>query len=141
MKILLTLFVLLFSSSVVANIFECTVEHELYTQQYVIKVDEDQKVNFLSLTKEDGAIIEDYSIFAERGEIIKLKSIFDAKIYPLVVLENSKKGSGNPFRGIFFKNDVNGTYATTIVIETWEKNMPFYLFEDISRKLLKGNCE
>ena len=49
MKKTLIILVLLFSSSVVANIFECTVEHKLYTQKYVIKVEEDQKINFLSL--------------------------------------------------------------------------------------------
>ena len=61
MKILLTLFFLFFSSSVVANIFECTVEHELYTQKYIISADDLMCGNIYGhiLSKQESIDIDD----------------------------------------------------------------------------------
>jgi len=139
MKTLLTLFVLFFSSSVFANIFECTVEHELYTQKYIISADENKEIVNLGTINEDGSGVDYADI--QTGEIKRLKSsVNNSKTYELLVFHNAKEGEGNPFRAIFFKN-TDDIWITTIVIETWKENMPFYIFDDYSRKLLKGNCK
>jgi hypothetical protein len=139
MKIFLTLFVLLFSSSVVANIFECTVEHELYPQKYIMSADENKEVVNLGTINEDGSGVDYADI--QTGEIKRLKSsVNNSETYELLVFHNAKEGEGNPFRAIFFKY-TDDIWITTIVIETWKENMPFYIFDDYSRKLLKGNCK
>ena len=108
---------MLFSSSVVANIFECTVEHELYTQKYIISADENKEVVNLGTINEDGSGVDYADI--QTGEIKRLKSsVNNSETYELLVFHNAKEGEGNPFRAIFFKYNVNYTSVLNIVIET-----------------------
>ena len=137
MKTLLTLFVLLFSSSVVA--FKCIVDNNFDTQEYIISVSDNKEVNQLgTLDEELGGT--NY-VFITNGYLLKKSSAFNNELYDLIIFHNSKEGDSNPFRAIFFKNDVNNTWVSNIVIETWKENMPIYIFEDYTRRVLKGNCE
>ena len=147
MKVLLTLFVLLllgFSHSSYANLFKCKIKEGYLNGEYIIKVNEGEEGYraLVDVNPDTGKFEENSKMYSYifTGEVMKF-SFGNSQAFDMIVFSNSKKGDENNFRAIFFEKKFLKGYTTTIIIETWKADLPFYLFDDWHGKKFTGNCE
>ena len=121
-----------------AENFKCEIHSNL---SYIIKVDNLNEQILATVDPESGKF-EDNSVVYNlpslvlNGEVIEFRGD-NSKIFKLIVLRNSKKGSASSFRGIYFEEN----YVHSIRIDTWKDDLPISIYNDWTRKEMKGTCK
>ena len=140
MKKLLGILVLgfLLSTNAYAENFKCEIHSNL---SYIIKVDNLNEQILATVDPESGKF-EDNSVVYNlpslvlNGEVIEFRGD-NSKVFKLIVLRNSKKGSASSFRGIYFEE----SYVHSIRIDTWKDDLPISIYNDWTRNEIKGTCK
>ena len=137
-KLSLYIFLVLMWCNVgVAENFKCEINPNL---TYIIKVD-NLKDQFLATVDmetgkfDDNSVVYNLPSLVLNGEVIEFRGD-NSKVFKLIVLRNSKKGAGS-FRGIYFEN----SYVHSIRIDTWKDDLPISIYNDWTRKEMKGTCK
>jgi len=139
MKKILEIVVLgfLLSTNAYAENFKCEIHSNL---SYIIKVDNLNEQILATVDPESGKF-EDNSVVYNlpslvlNGEVIEFRGD-NSKVFKLIVLRNSKKGAGS-FRGIYFEN----SYVHSIRIDTWKDEVPIFIYNDWTKRVIKGSCK
>ena len=138
-KLSLYIFLVLMWCNVgVAENFKCEINPNL---TYIIKVD-NLKDQFLATVDmetgkfDDNSVVYNLPSLVLNGEVIEFRGD-NSKIFKLIVLRNSKKGSASSFRGIYFEE----SYVHSIRIDTWKDDLPISIYNDWTRKEMKGTCK
>ena len=121
-----------------AENFKCEIHPNL---TYIIKVDNFNEQFLATVDPDtgkfnDNSVIHNYGFRILNGEVIEFRGD-NSKIFKLIVLRNSKKGDDFSFRGIYFE----GSYVHSIKIDTWDEDVPIYLYNDLTKEQLKGTCK
>ena len=121
-----------------AENFKCEIHSNL---SYIIKVDNSNEQVLATVNPEtgkldDNSVIYNFPSFVLNGEVIEFRGD-NSKIFKLIVLRNSKKGSASSFRGIYFEE----SYVHSIRIDTWKDDLPISIYNDWTRKEMKGTCK
>ena len=119
-----------------AENFKCEIQPNL---TYIIKVDnlKDQLLATVDMETgkfDDNSVLYNPHVF--NGEVIEFRGD-NSKIFKLAVLSNSKKGGASSFRGIYFEE----SYVHSIRIDTWKDDLPISIYNDWTRKEMKGTCK
>ena len=136
-KLSLYIFLVLMWCNVgVAENFKCEINPNL---TYIIKVDnlKDQLLATVDMETgkfDDNSVLYNPHVF--NGEVIEFRGD-NSKIFKLAVLSNSKKGGASSFRGIYFEE----SYVHSIRIDTWKDDLPISIYNDWTRKEMKGTCK
>ena len=136
--ILIVVLGFLLSTNAYAENFKCEIHSNL---SYIIKVDNLNEQILATVDPESGKF-EDNSVVYNlpslvlNGEVIEFRGD-NSKVFKLIVLRNSKKGDDFSFRGIYFE----GSYVHSIKIDTWDEDVPIYLYNDLTKEQLKGTCK
>ena len=136
--ILIVVLGFLLSTNAYAENFKCEIHSNL---SYIIKVDNLNEQILATVDPESGKF-EDNSVVYNlpslvlNGEVIEFRGD-NSKIFKLIVLRNSKKGSASSFRGIYFEE----SYVHSIRIDTWKDDLPISIYNDWTRKEMKGTCK
>ena len=129
--------VLMFCNNAYAGNFKCEIHSNL---SYVIKVDNADEQVLASVNSETGKFFDDNSVIYEfevlNGEVIEFRGN-ESKVFNMVVLRNSKIGDASSFRGIYFEE----SYVHSIRINTWDEDVPIYLYNDWTQTEAKGTCK
>ena len=128
----------LLSTNAYAENFKCEIHSNL---SYIIKVDNSNEQVLATVNPEtgkldDNSVIYNFPSFVLNGEVIEFRGD-NSNIFKLIVLRNSKKGDDFSFRGIYFQ----GSYVHSIKIDTWDEDVPIYLYNDLTKEQLKGTCK
>ena len=121
-----------------AENFKCEIHPNL---TYIIKVDNFNEQFLATVDPDtgkfnDNSVIHNYGFRILNGELIEFRGD-NSKIFKLIVLRNSKKGSASSFRGIYFEE----SYVHSIRIDTWKDDLPISIYNDWTRKEMKGTCK
>ena len=134
--------VLMVCNNAYAENFKCEIHSNL---SYIIKVDNSNEQVLATVNPEtgkldDNSVIYNFPSSVLNGEVIEFRGD-NSNIFKLIVLRNSKKGDDFSFRGIYFQ----GSYVHSIKIDTWDEDVPIYLYNDWGNwdgaKQLKGTCK
>ncbi len=86
-----------------------------------------------------------YSANGSTGRVTFIPKIIftlSKKTYDAYVFQNSKPGDQNYFKIVFFDDTITLSSPNTIVIKTWNKNLPAFLYlADSPDKVDTGNCK
>ena len=128
----------MFCNNAYAENFKCEIHSNL---SYIIKVDNSNEQVLATVNPEtgkldDNSVIYNFPSSVLNGEVIEFRDN-KSKIFKLIVLRNSKKGDDFSFRGIYFQ----GSYVHSIKIDTWDEDVPIYLYNDLTKEQLKGTCK
>ena len=121
-----------------AENFKCEIHSNL---SYIIKVDNLNEQILATVDPESGKF-EDNSVVYNlpslvlNGEVIEFRGD-NSKVFKLIVLRNSKKGSASSFRGIYFEE----SYVHSIRIDTWKDEVPIFIYNDWTKRVIKGSCK
>ena len=121
-----------------AENFKCEINPNL---TYIIKVDnlKDQLLATVDMETgkfDDNSVVYNLPSLVLNGEVIEFRGD-NSKIFKLIVLRNSKKGSASSFRGIYFEE----SYVHSIRIDTWKDDLPISIYNDWTRNEIKGTCK
>ena len=121
-----------------AENFKCEIHSNL---SYIIKVDNSNEQVLATVNPEtgkldDNSVIYNFPSSVLNGEVIEFRGD-NSKIFKLIVLRNSKKGSASSFRGIYFEE----SYVHSIRIDTWKDDLPISIYNDWTRNEIKGTCK
>ena len=130
--------VLMVCNNAYAENFKCEIHSNL---SYIIKVDNSNEQVLATVNPEtgkldDNSVIYNFPSSVLNGEVIEFRGD-NSKIFKLIVLRNSKKGSASSFRGIYFEE----SYVHSIRIDTWKDDLPISIYNDWTRKEIKGSCK
>jgi hypothetical protein len=128
----------MFCNNAYAENFKCEIHSNL---SYIIKVDNSNEQVLATVNPEtgkldDNSVIYNFPSSVLNGEVIEFRGD-NSNIFKLIVLRNSKKGDDFSFRGIYFQ----GSYVHSIKIDTWDEDVPIYLYNDLTKEQLKGTCK
>ena len=128
----------MFCNNAYAENFKCEIHSNL---SYIIKVDNSNEQVLATVNPEtgkldDNSVIYNFPSSVLNGEVIEFRGD-NSNIFKLIVLRNSKKGGDFSFRGIYFQ----GSYVHSIKIDTWDEDVPIYLYNDLTKEQLKGTCK
>ena len=129
---------LLLSGNAYAGNFKCEIHPNL---SYIIKVDNFNEQVLATVDPEtgkftDNSVIHNSGFRILNGEVIEFRGD-SSRIFKLIVLRNSKKGDASGFRGLYFED----SYVHSIKINTWEDDVPIYIYNDWTKGQIKGSCK
>ena len=129
---------LLLSGNAYAGNFKCEIHSNL---SYIIKVDNFNEQVLATINPEtgkfnDNSVIHNFGFRVLNGEVIEFRGD-SSRIFKLIVLSNSKKGDASSFRGLYFEDG----YVHSIKINTWEDDVPIYIYNDWIKNEIKGSCK
>ena len=129
---------LLLSGNAYAGNFKCEIHSNL---SYIIKVDNFNEQVLATVDPEtgkftDNSVIHNSGFRILNGEVIEFRGD-SSRVFRLIVLSNSKKGDSSSFRGLYFEDG----YVHSIKINTWEDDVPIYIYNDWIKNEIKGSCK
>ena len=121
-----------------AENFNCEIHPNL---TYVIKVDNFNEQVLATVDPDtgkftDNSVIHNSGFRILNGEVIEFRGD-SSRVFRLIVLSNSKKGDSSSFRGLYFEDG----YVHSIKINTWEDDVPIYIYNDWIKNEIKGSCK
>ena len=121
-----------------AENFKCEIHPNL---TYIIKVDNFNEQVLATVDPDtgkfnDNSVIHNSGFRILNGEVIEFRGD-SSRIFKLIVLSNSKKGDSSSFRGLYFEDG----YVHSIKINTWEDDVPIYIYNDWIKNEIKGSCK
>ena len=143
MKYLIFLIFIFFSNLAGAQIYKC----KFPSGEAIIDTNEDIRT-LKSGNPQTGEFERVDKIYAMFGNVAQVTFIPEKpfapkkQTYEAYVFQDSKPGDQNYFKLTFFESSFLRVNANTIVIKTWEKKLPAYLFlSDNPDVVENGNCK
>ena len=143
MKTLLILFLtLIIPKFCLAYIYNCKIEHELFDQVFIFKIDENAGKYIFKNDKGEHKLFG--SGFEYSGIVIQTEPLQEE--YELVVTRFHKKNEPNNFEGYFYNLDYfdepYGYYVKIIpYAKEWEMNFFLWQISSPENELVKGRCK
>ena len=109
----------------------------------VIKTENWDGQTLASIDAGTGKFTEKSSIYAlgvRTGELIEFKNN-KSNDHNLIVLYDPDKKSDWSFRAVYFDGTLGHPYVVSVRIDYWDEKHPIYMYDDFTKKILKGTCQ